>query len=147
MSFHDDLVADAVWPTDLKTALALASTAGITVGRQPQKVPRPGDLDVTIELREHKQRGTSAQRITEWVYRLHLAKTENAGPRIAGTTQVATLQAHVETLCDRYHGARVLTATLPTLVSMACELETFDEEPDDQGAQRAALRVSWFVKG
>ena len=53
MTFHSDLVTDAVWPADIRTALSL--TAGVYVGRRLQNVARK-DVEVLI-LRNEVETG------------------------------------------------------------------------------------------
>lgn len=145
MSFHSALVADAVWPADIRTALGLTGNA-VHVGRRAQGVPRIAK-EVLILRREVDQRGTGLGNEAELhQYELHVRHYMHGGPDRSGKSQQDAVEADMRTLVDRYHGLRPFVATLTDLVACQAREIDVDVDPDDEHRLVGVVQVDFLVR-
>ena len=145
MSFHSSLISDAVWPADIRTALGLSS-GSVYVGRRPQNVPVK-DVEVLILRGEVDQRGAGLGHEVEiHPYELHVRMRTNAGGDRTGKAQQTTVEAHMRTLVDRYHGLRPFVATLTDLVAVQAREGDVDLDPTDEATLVGVVQVDFLVR-
>ncbi len=145
MSFHSVLIADAVWPADIRTALSLTDGASVYTGRRPRKIKQ--GTEVWLERLETLDRALGAgHQVKEHQYRVHVMTHNKPDGDLTGDAQLTTVEAHLETLVDRYNGDRHFTGTIADLISMKVEEESVDEDPDENGMLSGTVRVSFFER-
>lgn len=145
MSFHSDLIADGVWPADIRTATGLTGTA-VYVGRRPKAVPHK-DAEVMIERGPTQERSRGGfEKLRVHTYTLRVRVKSNAGGDHAGKAQQDTVEAHLRTLSERYHGQRVLTGTLTNLVAVSAGELSVDVDSARKDLSEGTLRVSFVVE-
>lgn len=154
MSFHSSLMSVTGWPADLVTAGIVTSTDQVVPGRRPNNVLRR-DLTLWIERKDDVpggEGGNGAQFLKGHVYVVHVLFPLNLGGNKAGKVQLDTIEAKLEAIRDRYHGASmpaaIVTAVpaLANIVSASAVEEAVDEDPEDEAVQSGAVRVTWWEK-
>jgi len=131
VSFHSDLIADAVWPADIRTALSIAGTQ-VYVGRRPAAVTHK-DVEVLIQRDATQERTRGGfEKVKAHRYTLRIRTKTNAGGDGTGKSQQDTIDGHLRTLVDRYHGQRVLTAT--------------DVDPTSKPVHEGTMRVIFMTE-
>lgn len=143
MSFHSELIA--VWPADLVSALSLSANGQVYAGRRPQGVTR-ADFEIWVERLPIEHVGQGFQQVTRHPYLLHLREFRgNQGNDKTGNLALTVLEAHMQTVIERYHGA------IPSFVSgindvMAVEaVEAEVDEDEEDNVMSGSVRVVWTL--
>lgn len=145
MSFHSKLVADAVWPADIRTALTLNAKA-VSVGRRSQKIP--GLKTEVMIIREEQvplsRGGFESLRLHR--YRLDIRTREGPSGDLSGKEQAAALDSALDTLTERYQGLQPFKATFPELVAVQVEERESDLDEARTDQLLGSLQVDFLLK-
>lgn len=148
MSFHSTLTADEVLPQDLRAALKL-EPGTVYTGRAPRQV-RAG-VEVWIErLATEELQGFA--RLDLKRYRLHVRHgLTSMGPDQSGEAALGVVEAHLETLAERYDGNLRTADTafldrLPDLVAINAREEEVDETQGDGAVLDGVVSLEFLVR-
>lgn len=145
MSFHSSLIATAVLPTDLLSAGVVTAAAAVYAGRRPQKVQRQ-DVEVWVErLPDPETAGTGFQHLRAHDYRLHVRARGNGGGNGSGSALLTTVEAHMQTIKERYDAAVPFTSTFSGMCPVRAVEESVDEDPDDEATLDGSVRLTFWV--
>ena len=143
MSFHSELIADAVWPADIRTALGLSS--GVYSGRRARNV-LSAKKEVWIERADTEVTSQGGfERHRRYEYLLHVRARKNPGANQTGLTELDDVIADLETLSDRYEGLRPLAGDLTGLIAIGIGETVVDEDPEEGNFIDGVLEVNFFV--
>lgn len=145
MSFYSDLMADAVLPTDVRTALSLTGDTGsVYGGKRFDHVKR--DTDVWVErVTTSDVSGDGAQNISEHQVRVNIRINRPEGTGASGLDKLQTVEAHLETLTERYNGLQPFTA-LTKCYTIKAEEEDIEIDEEDARIVTGTVLLSFFVK-
>lgn len=140
MSFFQDFTAVLI--TDIVSALSL-SAGECYVGRR-RRVPEEG-LHVWLErLASDDLSGDGMQAIYHQSVAVHIVYRSLTDGLKQGNHQINLVEAHLQTLKDRYNGQQPLVLT--DLVSIQAEEVETDSDPDDYKDVESVLQLNCLVK-
>lgn len=147
MSFHADLVTP--WAADLVTAGIVASTLDVYDGRRPEGVTR-GPVEIWLERLPAEGGGPAGgglQLVDRRPYLVHVRVRSNAGGKKTGTEQLATVEAKLQAIVDRYAGERPFfgESGLEGIVCADAVEEAVDTDPTDAATLDGTVRVTFVV--
>lgn len=146
MSFHSSLTASAVWPADLVSAGVVTSTAQVYVGRRPKK-PGRTDLEVWLERRPDPPiEGAGFQFIDVHAYTVHVRARGNVGHDGTGNTNLAIVEAHLQTIVARYDGAIPFSSTFSGMLPCEAVEGQVDVDPEDEAWTEGQVDVVFRVR-
>ncbi len=146
MTFHTDLVADAVLPTDIRTTLGLTAAGSVYPGRRPKQTTST-DLEVWIERQPAVPRTTAPPGLEVYVYDLHIrGQRGTQGSNKAGAAHLVDVDAALDALKTRYDAKARFATALTGLVAISAEEINVDVDPSDEKVQEAVLRLSFVVE-
>ena len=149
MSFHSTITADELLPADVRAALALTDQDAVYAGRYPRQV-RAG-VEVWIE-RLPAEELVGFARLDLRRYRLHVRHgLTSMGPDQSGAAALGVVEAHLETLAERYDGNlrtadTVFLTRLPDLVAIRAVEEEVDEAPEDGAVLDGVVALEFLVR-
>ena len=148
MTVHSDLIADAVWPADIRAALGLsASPNQVYAGRRPRKIATPRQ-EVMIERGPVEEGSTGGlNKIRRHAYVLRVREKRQQDGNQTGVTAQTAVDAALRTLAERYHGQApaFFVAAVPTLFTISAEEITPDSDPTDHDVAEGTLAVTFHV--
>lgn len=146
MSFYSTLMGSAVLPQDLVDAGVVTSTAHVYKGRRTQE-PQLAGTEVWVEqVASPATEGWGGQHVRVHEVRLHVRVEGNAGPDQTGSAQLDTVEAHLETLRNRYDAEVLFTGSFAGMLPARAVVEQVDDSPDDLKVCEGILRLTFFVK-
>lgn len=146
MSFYDSLMGAAVLPTDLMNAGVVSATGHVYRGRRPQE-PQLGATEVWVEeMPSPATEGWGGQHVRVHEVRLHVRVEGNPGGDQTGATGLNTVEAHMETLRNRYDAEVLFSGTFAGMLPARAVVEQVDDDPDDLKVTEGILRLTFFVK-
>lgn len=145
IAFHAKLVTAGVWAADLVTAGIVSAAAAVHEGRLPRE-PKRTDTEVWLEIVAADPVGTGFQGLTPYPYLVHVrvGNPGNRGPDKTGALQLQTLNAHLDTLVERYQGTRFFFATVPEIYAVTAAKDVVDETLDGKGIS-GTVRVTFYT--
>jgi hypothetical protein len=145
VSFHSTLIATAAWPTDLVSAGVIGATAAAYAGTTRQHVSRAG-VEALMKRLDVTEHGRGFQGLHVHPYALELRLLHNTGGKQNNDESLTTLEAHVRTLVERYHGKRPMVATLTDLVTVEAFEGPIEVDPENEKVLTGTVRINWLVK-
>ena len=146
MSFFSTLMGAAVLPTDLASAGVVANANRVYRGRRRQLVQHTATEVWVEEVASPPTEGWGLQHIRRHEIRIHVRTKNNPGPDGTGSAQLDLIEAHLETLRDRYHGAVLFTGTFAGMLPARAVIEAVDDDPADEDVLDGVIRVTFAVK-
>ena len=148
MSAWSLLTATAVLPTDLVTAGVVAAVGQVAAGRRPQGVTDQRG-EVLLERLPAATEGSGLQHVTTCPIRFRVRTGRgNAGGDKTGAAQLATLEARLATIRDRYRASMrfvAVTGLTGSLPASASEV-VVDDDPEDEAVLTGYVDVTFRLK-
>lgn len=148
MSLWSLLTATAVLPTDLVTAGIVTAAASVIPGRKPQAVTDQRG-EVWLEHRGTQQVGSGLQHVWACTIRVHVRTGRgNLGGNKAGTAQLTSVEAKLETIARRYAAGVPFVATsgLEGMQAVTVSEPVPDEDPEEAGVASGYVDLTFRVK-
>jgi|GEM_PF-1478977 len=146
MSFHSSLIAVGVWPADLVTAGVVTVAAQVYAGRRPRdKIDRRGEVWLE-RLEDPPSEGGGFQRSRRHAYRVHVRYPLNGGPDQSGKVQLDVVEAHMQTIRDRYDAAVPFSSTFSGMLPVDATEENTDVDPEAEDVIDGVVRVVFTVR-
>lgn len=143
-TLHDRLMADALLPATVRSALGLP--AGSVYDGRRQKTPDQHRSVLVLPL-ESVLRVPGGDQLWEHRYELRLRWRQVRESAATGAQQLLLAKDGQRAVINAVNGARPWATTLTDLVTVRAEEGPLDDDPDEQGSIEAVVRLSVFTRG